>query len=33
VTVGLILLVFGTLGAVGDVPFLATHGERHLGMS
>jgi hypothetical protein len=33
VTVGLILLVFGTLGAMGDVPFLSTHGERHLGMS
>jgi len=32
-TVGLVLLVFGTLGAMGDVPFLATHGERHLGMS
>ena len=33
VTVGLILLVFGTLGALGGVPFLDTHGERHLGMS
>ena len=33
VTVALILLVFGTLGAMGGVSFLATHGERHLGMS
>jgi hypothetical protein len=33
VSVGLVLLVFGLLGATGGVGFLATHGERHLGMS
>jgi hypothetical protein len=33
VGVGLVLLVFGLLGATGGVGFLATHGERHLGMS
>jgi hypothetical protein len=33
VSVGLILLVFGLLGAIGGVPFLSTHGERYLGMS
>ncbi len=33
VGVGLILLVFGLLGATGGVPFLSTHGERYLGMS
>jgi Domain of unknown function (DUF4383) len=33
VAVGLILLVFGLLGATGGVPFLATDGERYLGMS
>jgi Domain of unknown function (DUF4383) len=33
VGVGLVLLVFGLLGATGGVGFLATHGQRHLGMS
>lgn len=33
VAVGLVLLVFGFLGATGGVGFLATHGQRHLGMS
>ena len=33
VGVGLILLVFGLLGARGGVGFLSTHGERYLGMS
>jgi hypothetical protein len=33
VTVGLVLLVFGLLGATSGVPFLTTHGERILGMS
>jgi hypothetical protein len=33
VAVGSILLVFGLLGATGGVPFLATDGERYLGMS
>jgi hypothetical protein len=33
VGVALVLLVFGLLGATGGVGFLATHGERHLGMS
>lgn len=33
VGVGLFLAVFGLLGATGGVGFLATHGERHLGMS
>jgi hypothetical protein len=33
VSVGLILLVFGLLGATGGAPFLSTHGERYLGMS
>jgi hypothetical protein len=33
VSVGLVLLVFGVLGATGGVGFLATHGERQLGMS
>ena len=33
VSVGLVLAVFGLLGATGGVGFLATHGERHLGMS
>jgi hypothetical protein len=33
VSVGLVLLVFGLLGATGGVGFLATHGQRHLGMS
>ena len=31
--VGLVLLVFGVLGATSGVGFLATHGEHHLGMS
>jgi hypothetical protein len=31
--IGLVLLAFGLLGATGGVGFLATHGERHLGMS
>src|SRR3712207_5368514 len=33
VSVGLVLLVFGTLGASSGVAFLTTHGERFLGMS
>lgn len=33
VSVGVVLLVFGLLGATGGVGFLATHGERYLGMS
>jgi hypothetical protein len=33
VSVGLILLVFGLLGAVDGVGFLTTDGERYLGMS
>ena len=33
VGVGLVLLVFGLLGAMGGVPFLSTHGESYLGMS
>ena len=33
VAVGLVLAVFGLLGATGGVGFLATHGQRHLGMS
>jgi hypothetical protein len=33
VAVGLVLAVFGLLGAAGGVGFLATHGQRHLGMS
>lgn len=32
-SVGVILLVFGLLGATSGVPFLDTHGERILGMS
>lgn len=31
--VGLVLAVFGLLGATSGVGFLATHGQRHLGMS
>jgi hypothetical protein len=31
--VGGMLLVFGLLGATGGVPFLATHGQRYLGLS
>ena len=31
--VGLVLLVFGLLGATGGAPFQSTHGERYLGMS
>jgi hypothetical protein len=33
VSVGLVLVVFGLLGIAGGVGFLATDGERHLGMS
>jgi len=33
VGVGLVLLVFGLLGATGGVGLLSTHGERYLGMS
>jgi hypothetical protein len=32
-SVALVLLVFGLLGATSGVGFLATHGQRHLGMS
>src|SRR4051812_12123165 len=33
VSVGLVLLVFGLLGATSGVPFLTTHGQRILGLS
>jgi Domain of unknown function (DUF4383) len=33
VSVGLVLLAFGILGATGGVGFLSTHGGRYLGMS
>jgi hypothetical protein len=33
VGVGLVLAVFGLLGAVDGIPFLSTHGARYLGMS
>jgi hypothetical protein len=33
VSVGLVLLVFGLLGATSGVGFLTTHGQRFLGMS